>query len=346
MAVGAYLGGKVPVALMEGSGLGYCGLVLARAQIQRTPCSCSSATMGRSARRSISTAPSAPPPRGSCGASASLTWCSPTGPRRPASWQQALITVLGQKTVVGLLVPPYLFVGSLTMQRGDLVSLFAELRTQRASHRRARHDLRRPLSGRSPGSHDLQHGHGLCHGDLPRTGPRARPSERVVALEGDGSALAGLGVLSTIGRYAPPNLVVVVFHNGVYASCGDGQVPTAAAATTDLAGGRPSLRDQSAERRGRGDARGGAQGAERRADRARAVDHRGPHRASGPLAGGPAAAAPRPRGDGRRVQARDDGPGVPLGGAGLVAGLAPTRRGGQTSKRTTAVPVSHSATGS
>ena len=63
----------------------------------------------------------------------------------------------------------------------------------------------------------------------------AVPNERVVALEGDGSTLAGLGVLSTIGRYAPPNLVVVVFHNGVYASCGNGLVPTAAAATTDLA---------------------------------------------------------------------------------------------------------------
>ena len=88
----------------------------------------------------------------------------------------------------------------------------------------------------------------------------AVPAERVVALEGDGSALAGLGVLSTIGRYAPPNLVVVVFHNGVYASCGDGQVPTAAAADDRPGGGRPSMRDQSAERRGRGDARGGAQG--------------------------------------------------------------------------------------
>src|SRR5262249_50449837 len=62
----------------------------------------------------------------------------------------------------------------------------------------------------------------------------AVPGERVVALEGDGSILSGIGVLSTIGRYAPPNLIVVVFHNGFYASCGDGQVPTAAASTTDL----------------------------------------------------------------------------------------------------------------
>lgn len=37
MAVGAYLGGRVPVVMMEGSGVGFCGLVLARAQLQRTP---------------------------------------------------------------------------------------------------------------------------------------------------------------------------------------------------------------------------------------------------------------------------------------------------------------------
>jgi sulfopyruvate decarboxylase TPP-binding subunit len=37
IAVGAYLAGKVGVSLMEGSGLGYCGLILARAMLQRTP---------------------------------------------------------------------------------------------------------------------------------------------------------------------------------------------------------------------------------------------------------------------------------------------------------------------
>jgi sulfopyruvate decarboxylase subunit alpha len=37
MAVGAFLAGKVSVALMEGSGLGYCALILARALLQRTP---------------------------------------------------------------------------------------------------------------------------------------------------------------------------------------------------------------------------------------------------------------------------------------------------------------------
>ncbi|MBV8085796.1 MAG: hypothetical protein JO247_13385 [Chloroflexi bacterium] len=37
IAMGAYLGGKLPVALMEGSGLGMSGLVLARGLLQRTP---------------------------------------------------------------------------------------------------------------------------------------------------------------------------------------------------------------------------------------------------------------------------------------------------------------------
>jgi sulfopyruvate decarboxylase subunit beta len=62
-----------------------------------------------------------------------------------------------------------------------------------------------------------------------------QPELRVVALEGDGSMLAGLSVLSTIGRYPVPNLVVVIVHNGVYASTGSGDVATAAGLRTDLA---------------------------------------------------------------------------------------------------------------
>lgn len=62
-----------------------------------------------------------------------------------------------------------------------------------------------------------------------------RPELRVVALEGDGSMVAGMSVLTTIGRYPAPNLVVVIAHNGVYASTGSGDVPTAAGLSTDLA---------------------------------------------------------------------------------------------------------------
>jgi len=37
IAVGLDLGGRNPVCMMEGSGIGYSGLILARAQLQRTP---------------------------------------------------------------------------------------------------------------------------------------------------------------------------------------------------------------------------------------------------------------------------------------------------------------------
>nr|WP_246400597.1 thiamine pyrophosphate-binding protein [Jiangella mangrovi] len=37
VAMGAALGGLLPVAVMEGTGLGLCGLVLARARVQHTP---------------------------------------------------------------------------------------------------------------------------------------------------------------------------------------------------------------------------------------------------------------------------------------------------------------------
>lgn len=46
----------------------------------------------------------------------------------------------------------------------------------------------------------------------------AAPSERVFALEGDGSMIAGLATLTSIGRHRPPNLVTIILDNGVYAT--------------------------------------------------------------------------------------------------------------------------------
>jgi thiamine pyrophosphate-dependent acetolactate synthase large subunit-like protein len=51
--------------------------------------------------------------------------------------------------------------------------------------------------------------------------------DRVVAIEGDGSLLMGLSVVSTVGYRKPENLVVFVLDNGVYLATG-GQ-PTASA---------------------------------------------------------------------------------------------------------------------
>jgi sulfopyruvate decarboxylase subunit beta len=55
---------------------------------------------------------------------------------------------------------------------------------------------------------------------------RAAPG-KVIAIEGDGSLLMGLSVLSTVGHLKPGNLVVYVLDNGVYLATG-GQ-PTASA---------------------------------------------------------------------------------------------------------------------
>jgi thiamine pyrophosphate-dependent acetolactate synthase large subunit-like protein len=63
---------------------------------------------------------------------------------------------------------------------------------------------------------------------------RAMPGTKVVALEGDGNVLAGMGGLSTIGRYQPDNLIVVIVDNEAYGSFGAGAVTTATSAGTDL----------------------------------------------------------------------------------------------------------------
>ena len=61
------------------------------------------------------------------------------------------------------------------------------------------------------------------------------PGVRVLALEGDGSAIAGMASFSTIARLRPPNLAVVVVDNGAYGSTGEGWVRSATAYGTDLA---------------------------------------------------------------------------------------------------------------
>jgi thiamine pyrophosphate-dependent acetolactate synthase large subunit-like protein len=63
----------------------------------------------------------------------------------------------------------------------------------------------------------------------------ARPDQKVVAIEGDGSLIAGLPHLTTLGRYPLANVVVLVFDNEGYRSTDRGELPTATAAGTDLA---------------------------------------------------------------------------------------------------------------
>ena len=61
----------------------------------------------------------------------------------------------------------------------------------------------------------------------------ALPNRKVIALDGDGSLLLNLGILPVLARERPPNLLVLVFDNGLYES--GGNTPTLAGAGTDLA---------------------------------------------------------------------------------------------------------------
>jgi phosphonopyruvate decarboxylase len=58
----------------------------------------------------------------------------------------------------------------------------------------------------------------------------ARPDLRVVVCTGDGSLLMNLGTLVSITAEAPPNLVVLLFDNGVYEVTGAQPTPGAAVA--------------------------------------------------------------------------------------------------------------------
>lgn len=65
----------------------------------------------------------------------------------------------------------------------------------------------------------------------------ARRSRGVIVFDGDGSLLMNLSTLPTIARVRPPNLVHVVFDNGVYEASGGTPTQTAEdRAGADLAG--------------------------------------------------------------------------------------------------------------
>ena len=62
----------------------------------------------------------------------------------------------------------------------------------------------------------------------------ARPRQRIVALEGDGSLISALGILTTVARYRPPNLTVIVLDNKSFSTFGTGMI-SATATGVDLA---------------------------------------------------------------------------------------------------------------
>lgn len=62
----------------------------------------------------------------------------------------------------------------------------------------------------------------------------AQPNRKVIVIDGDGSVLMNLGGLTTLARYAPPNLTHLIFDNESLLSVGG--FPTATSTGSDLAG--------------------------------------------------------------------------------------------------------------
>jgi sulfopyruvate decarboxylase subunit beta len=61
----------------------------------------------------------------------------------------------------------------------------------------------------------------------------ALPNRKVIALDGDGSLLLNLGILPVLAQERPPNLLILVFDNGLYES--GGNTPTLSGSGADLA---------------------------------------------------------------------------------------------------------------
>lgn len=80
----------------------------------------------------------------------------------------------------------------------------------------------------------LQHAMGLAS-SIGLGLARHLPDERVLVLDGDGSVLMNLGTFATLARYAPPNLIHIVFDNGSLLSTGGFDSHTTSG-VTDLAG--------------------------------------------------------------------------------------------------------------
>jgi hypothetical protein len=60
------------------------------------------------------------------------------------------------------------------------------------------------------------------------------PAVKVISVEGDGSMLMGQAALTTVGRYQPANLIIIVFDNGCYLTTGSGTATTATATGADI----------------------------------------------------------------------------------------------------------------
>ena len=112
IACGASLAGGLPVAVMEGSGVGYCGLILARAQLQRSGflliASHSPALGEPHDYHGTSRLAGAGVLRG-----LGIPFETARSGRELVEFvAQSLLSVRGQRSVIGVLVPPFVMQSS------------------------------------------------------------------------------------------------------------------------------------------------------------------------------------------------------------------------------------------
>jgi phosphonopyruvate decarboxylase len=111
----------------------------------------------------------------------------------------------------------------MSMERLDLFHALAALRTDEIVVTTMTATVQWPLVS----SHDLDFdflAFGMGHAsDFGLGLALARPERKVIVLKGDGGLLMSLGSLVTLGRYGPPNLLVLLLENRSYEMTGGQQ---------------------------------------------------------------------------------------------------------------------------
>lgn len=108
----------------------------------------------------------------------------------------------------------------MTIERMDLFRALAEKRDDEIVVMTMTATLQWPLVSQHPLDFDFL-AFGMGHAsDFGLGLALARPERKTIVLKGDGGLLMSLGSLVTLGRYAPPNLLVLLLENRSYEMTG------------------------------------------------------------------------------------------------------------------------------
>jgi thiamine pyrophosphate-dependent acetolactate synthase large subunit-like protein len=108
----------------------------------------------------------------------------------------------------------------VTIERLDLFRALADRRSDEIVVTTMTATLQWPLVSSHPLDFDFL-AFGMGHAaDFGLGLALARPERKVIVLKGDGGLLMSLGSLVTIGRYGPPNLLVLLMENRSYEMTG------------------------------------------------------------------------------------------------------------------------------